>query len=76
MWRGIGIISKAKVRLRLTIVVDYEADPDHYETDDPVKMAEVDRENFIYDPPSLVDFLSGPGLVEELRVEPVEGKHE
>lgn len=35
------------VRLRVVTYCDYDADPRHYKTDDPVKMAAIDTENFI-----------------------------
>lgn len=36
-------------KLRATLVVEYEADPAHYETDDPAEMARVDAENWTGD---------------------------
>jgi hypothetical protein len=36
----------AKVSLRVVAYIDYEADPAHYGTDDPVQMAAVDTANF------------------------------
>lgn len=34
----------SKVRMRATWVVEYDADPQYYGTDDPVKMAAIDAE--------------------------------
>lgn len=39
-------IEDEKVRLRAIVYVDYEADPKHYGTNDPVKMAALDTDNF------------------------------
>jgi hypothetical protein len=38
------------VRLRATVVVEYDAHPDHYDTDDPAEMAEIDQKNWQGDP--------------------------
>ncbi len=37
---------KQKAKLKLTISVEYDADPDHYDTTDPFKMADIDQYNF------------------------------
>lgn len=34
------------VRLRATIVVEYDADPKDYETSDPVEMARIDQRDW------------------------------
>ena len=33
-------------KLRLTIVVEYDADPEYYDTTDPAAMAEIDSSNW------------------------------
>jgi len=38
------------IRLRVTIVVEYEPDPEHYGTDDPAAMAHIDQDNWNSDP--------------------------
>lgn len=35
-----------KVKLQFTLVVEYEADPDHYGTSDPMEMASIDQESY------------------------------
>lgn len=44
-------------KLRLTITVEYEADPTYYGTTDPVKMAEIDQSNFRDDPDNLMELI-------------------
>lgn len=44
-------------KLRLTIITEYEANPDHYGTDDPVQMAAMDEANLIDDPVSALDMV-------------------
>ena len=34
------------IKLRLTITLDYVADPEWYDTDDPEKMAAIDKANY------------------------------
>ena len=34
------------LRLKLTISIEYNAVPEHYDTDDPFKMADIDQSNF------------------------------
>lgn len=38
--------SEDTVKLSLHIVVTYDANPDHYGTDDPKKMAKIDQTSF------------------------------
>ena len=45
------------MKLRLQIIMEYEADPADYGTDDPIKMAEIDQENFAYDLGSMFPLL-------------------
>lgn len=39
-------MKKQNIKLKLTISVEYDADPDHYDTQDPFKMADIDQANF------------------------------
>lgn len=39
-------MKKQNIKLKLTISVEYNADPDHYNTQDPFKMADIDQANF------------------------------
>lgn len=41
------------MKLRVQIIMVYEANPESYGTDDPQKMAEIDQRNFEDDPGSL-----------------------
>jgi len=45
------------MKTKLKIVIEYEADPEDYDTEDPKKMAEIDESNFREDPPSLMEML-------------------
>ena len=45
------------IKLRLTVTVEYEANPLYYKTDDPVKMAEIDQLNFRHDPEHLMELI-------------------
>ncbi len=58
-----------KIKLRLTVTMEYEADPEYYGTDDPVKMAAIDQTNFFEYPRSLYEQLSEDGI--NVKVEPV-----
>lgn len=46
------------VKLRATVVMDYEAHPDNYGTSDPAEMAKIDRENWESDPSIFYEYLS------------------
>lgn len=46
-------------KLQLTVVITYEANPEHYGETDPDKMAEIDQENFRNQPDCIVDMLCG-----------------
>lgn len=56
------------VRLRASLIVEYEADPKDYGTSDPVEMAKIDADNCNDD---IGTFLNISGADSELRVEPV-----
>lgn len=56
------------MKLRLTITVEYDADPEYYGTDNAQKMAEVDQENFDSDPNTLIELLND--VEYEVKVEP------
>ena len=36
----------ARLKARILIEWEYDADPAHYKTSDPVEMSEIDKENF------------------------------
>lgn len=44
------------VKLRLYVILDYEADPRNYGTDDPYEMARIDYRNFMEEKMGLEDF--------------------
>lgn len=44
-------------RLRMTIVLDYSADPHWYDTDDPQEMAEIDHASVMGNNAALRDFI-------------------
>jgi hypothetical protein len=48
-------------KMRITIIGEYEADPKHYDTADPLEMSAMDAEAFRHDPFAAVDAM-------ELRV--------
>jgi len=60
------------VKMRLTIVCEYVANPEHYGTEDPVEMAKIDMKNFSENP----DLLSEMIITDEYTaiVEPVKGE--
>lgn len=45
------------MKLRLRIIMEYEADPAHYDTGDPIKMAQIDEDNYNADPGSMYSIL-------------------
>lgn len=57
------------VRLRLTVVYEYEANPLHYDTYDPETMALMDKKNYDNDPTLVHETLLGERL--KVKVEPV-----
>jgi hypothetical protein len=57
-----------RVRLRTTIVLEYDADPKDYGTDDPEQMVRLDQENWDDDPISLFEFFVNAGDV-SIKVE-------
>jgi hypothetical protein len=59
-----------RVRLRVEIAFEYDADPEDYGTDIPEDMAKVDFKNYSPHPHLIVQDFEGEGL--ELRVIPVE----
>ena len=59
------------MKLRATIVIEYEANPDHYDTDDPKRAAEIDEENFRDDGGTLIEFVS-TSPIKSVKVESVE----
>lgn len=49
-------VSRTKsIRLRATITFEYDADPDHYGTDNPAEMAKIDSGNDFMDMLILAD---------------------
>jgi hypothetical protein len=42
------------MKLRATLVVEYEPEPVHYNTDDPAEMAAIDQKNWTRDPAMLL----------------------
>lgn len=61
------------VRLRVTLTVEYDADPADYDTDDPADMADIDERNYRSYPGSVVDdFLVGDPI--RIDVTPVDGR--
>lgn len=44
-----------KVRLRMTVICEYDADPEDYDTGDPRLMAEIDYDNVTHDQGILLD---------------------
>jgi hypothetical protein len=46
------------IKLRLTVTVDYNADPRWYDTDDPEQMSAIDLANFKDDFMHLIDFIN------------------
>jgi hypothetical protein len=59
----------ATVRLRATLTVEYDADPDDYGTADPVEMAAIDAENYQRHPDILADFFVDDDI--RVTVQPV-----
>jgi hypothetical protein len=49
-------------KLKLIAEYVYDADPDDYGTDDPVKMAEIDESNFRDEPGDILWLLPGPEI--------------
>lgn len=58
------------VRLRLTIEMVYEANPDHYGTEEPDEMAKIDQEGASVDP--LVFLSAIESLRLSVRVAPID----
>jgi len=58
-----------KVRLKVTITFEFDADPESYGTENPVEMAKIDQEQFYENP----DILSEMIITDEymVKVEPV-----
>jgi len=64
-------MSNPLIRLRATIVMEYDANPDHYDNKPPAEMAALDEQNFA-DPAILFEtLLTKPYTV---KVEPVEAQ--
>lgn len=60
-----------KVRMRVTVTFEYDADPADYEGRKPADMADLDRLNYEEDFPSLLDQMSVYPLY--LKVEAING---
>jgi len=58
------------IKLKLTITVEYEAEPEYYETDDPVKMAALDQSNFRDDPEYLMGLIDSKDTITTITVSP------
>ena len=58
------------IKLKLTITVEYEAEPQYYETDDPVKMAEIDQSNYRNDPEHLMEIIDSKDTITTITVAP------
>lgn len=57
-------------RLKITLTIVYDANPDHYGETDPKKMASIDEENFRNRPDCIMDMLSSGENV-KIAVEPL-----
>ncbi len=55
-------------RLRMTIVLEYDADPDWYDTKDIQEMAKVDEENMVNDDAFLYRFVEDILLIESTQL--------
>jgi hypothetical protein len=62
-----GVENKKMTKLRVIMSVVYEARSEDYDTDDPLKMAKIDQDNFMQEPENI---LLMDGF--EVKVEPVE----
>lgn len=64
------------VKLRITLSYEYDADPDDYDSNDPLEMAAIDEENMKVSPAMLGEMVQADltGLPFELKVEPAHGK--
>lgn len=65
----------AKVKLRLTLVVEYTSDSEYYGTEVPAEMAAIDESVFRGDPETityLIDGFEDTGDGVTVRVEPAE----
>lgn len=54
-------------RLRVTVVAEYDADPESYGTSNPLHMAKIDQASWEQEPDYLVDMLIEQGTI---KVEP------
>lgn len=45
----------SKVKMRMTVIFEYEADSENYGTEDIKKMIEIDQRNFLEDPALMID---------------------
>lgn len=61
------------VKLRCVVVIDYVGDPEHYGTNDPKFMAEIDQTNLRHDPNLVVDMMFDPQYRVAIGVLPLEG---
>jgi hypothetical protein len=52
-------------KLKLTVVITYDANPAHYGASDPDEMAKIDQENFRNQPDGIMDMLCSK---EDVRV--------
>lgn len=57
-----------KMLVKINLEFTYEAEPENYETDDPIKIAEIDRQNFL-DSPDGLDFVLEMLKPENITVE-------
>lgn len=60
-----------KVRMKVTITFEYDADPERYENRKPIDMVDCDRMNFEDDTYHLLDCMNN--LPYTLTVEPING---
>ena len=60
------------MKLRMTVVYEYEADPEFYETEDPKKMAEIDMPNWLDLLSMEVQYDGESKETVKVKIEPVE----
>ena len=60
-----------RVKLKLTLTVEYEANPKHYGTKIPEEMAKIDEKNFSYNPYDIEIFFGSTNSKYDFKVEPI-----
>lgn len=59
-------------RLKVTITYEYDAEPEHYDTDDPTEMAKIDQHNWDDYLDFCIDMLTSNEENMHIKVEPVD----